>query len=190
VLVRVVLVSWLLVRLAWLDVRIARGFHRLGARIAAPDLLDPRPLRGFGRQALQSVALWMGVSALLALTLLAPFGFAVGVLALAATAGVGTLAMTWPVLGVHGRLEAAKDEALARARGDVAARRRGEAVAGPGGAPLSLADLLAWEARLERVSTWPFDASLWLRFGLFVALGLGSWVGAALVERALGAALG
>jgi hypothetical protein len=63
-------------------------------------------------------------------------------------------------------------------------------VAGPGGAPLSLADLLAWEARLERVSTWPFDASLWLRFGLFVALGLGSWVGAALVERALGAALG
>ncbi len=39
------------------------------------------------------------------------------------------------------------------------------------------------------MNTWPFDASTLLRFALYTSLGVGSWVGGALVERVLGAAL-
>jgi hypothetical protein len=53
-----------------------------------------------------------------------------------------------------------------------------------------LADLLAWEARLDDVPTWPFDASTLVRFALYVTLGLGSWLGGAAVERILEFALG
>ena len=37
---------------------------------------------------------------------------------------------------------------------------------------------------------WPFDASALLRFGLYTAVGVGSWLGAALVERLLDTVLG
>lgn len=36
---------------------------------------------------------------------------------------------------------------------------------------------------------WPFDAPTLARFLLYVAIPLGSWIGGALVERLLGAAL-
>jgi hypothetical protein len=39
------------------------------------------------------------------------------------------------------------------------------------------------------VREWPFDAPTLTRFFLYVAIPLGSWVGGALVERLLGAAL-
>ncbi len=52
-----------------------------------------------------------------------------------------------------------------------------------------LSDLIVYEGRIASVSTWPFDVSTLLRFGLYVALGAGSWVGAAVVERLLGVAL-
>mgnify|MGYP000099034232 CR=1 FL=1 len=38
-------------------------------------------------------------------------------------------------------------------------------------------------------SEWPFDAPTLTRFFLYVAIPLGSWLGGALVERLLGAAL-
>ncbi len=41
------------------------------------------------------------------------------------------------------------------------------------------------DARLESVREWPFDAPSLVRFALYVALGLGSWLGAAAVERLL-----
>ena len=53
-----------------------------------------------------------------------------------------------------------------------------------------LSDLIVYETRIESVSTWPVDSSGVLRFGLYVVGGLGAWVGAALMERLLSAALG
>ena len=52
-----------------------------------------------------------------------------------------------------------------------------------------LPGLLALEARIEGVREWPFDTGSLLRFGFYVALGLGSWLGAATVERLLDYAL-
>ncbi len=49
--------------------------------------------------------------------------------------------------------------------------------------------LLAYETRIERVSEWPFDSPTLARFGLLLLLPLLSWLGGALVERALDAVL-
>ena len=50
--------------------------------------------------------------------------------------------------------------------------------------------LVAYEARLEAVREWPFDNSTLRRFALFLLIPLASWVGGALVERVVNAALG
>ena len=52
-----------------------------------------------------------------------------------------------------------------------------------------LADLVAWEQRVASGGEWPFSGSTVLRFGLYTAIGLGSWLGAAFVERLLESAL-
>ena len=54
---------------------------------------------------------------------------------------------------------------------------------------LSLPALLAAEARIASAREWPFDTPNALRFVFYVTLGVGSWLGGALVERLLGAAL-
>jgi len=52
-------------------------------------------------------------------------------------------------------------------------------------ASAELPGLLALETRIAAVREWPLDASTLLRVGLYVTLGIGSWLGAAAVERLL-----
>ncbi|HEY8152716.1 MAG TPA: hypothetical protein VII72_01170, partial [Myxococcota bacterium] len=73
-------------------------------------------------------------------------------------------------------------------RAHLEARRPGEAGAAAAlGARLS--NLVAYRGLVEAANTWPFDLGVWLRFAVYVSLGLGSWLGGALVERLIGAAL-
>jgi hypothetical protein len=46
-----------------------------------------------------------------------------------------------------------------------------------------LPGLIALEARIAAVREWPLDPSNVARVWLYLALGLGSWLGAATVER-------
>jgi hypothetical protein len=96
-----------------------------------------------------------------------------------------------PVRGLRRQIRARKAEELARLREDI--RRNRELAAEPGTesaeAGARLPGLLAYEKRIESVREWPFDAPTLTRFFLYVAIPLGSWVGGALVERLLGAAL-
>ena len=48
-----------------------------------------------------------------------------------------------------------------------------------------MADLIAYRSLVQSVHEWPFDVSSLARFLLFGALGVGSWLGGALVERLL-----
>jgi hypothetical protein len=67
---------------------------------------------------------------------------------------------------------------------------RAQALTEGGGEGGRLADAIAWEARVASLRDWPIEAPTLLRLALFVAIGLGSWVGAALVEKLLGRVLG
>ena len=99
-------------------------------------------------------------------------------------------ALAIPLRGVRGRVQRAKREELERVhaaiRGDPGALRGSviEARESPG-----LADLLAYRAQVAAVPEWPLDPSTLVRVSLFVAIPTASWIGAALVERALDAAL-
>jgi len=131
-------------------------------------------------------------AALLSVMLLTPFELTVTPLTLGGIALTAVVALLLPVAGVHQRIGMVKRAELARVR--AALRRERERGLGDdpaparGGAPL--ADLLAWEARIASVSTWPFDPSTLVRFALYVTIGAGSWVGSAFVDRLLESVLG
>ena len=52
-----------------------------------------------------------------------------------------------------------------------------------------LPGLLAYETRIESVREWPYDVPTLLRFALLTVIAISSWLGGALVERALSAVL-
>jgi hypothetical protein len=174
-----------------LELMLGRAFSRLGDRLAPFDLLDRTPLAPFGRRALRNVLLWMLLAAFLSLSYLGE-GWASDMMWVA-LAGLGAFALAafgLPLLGAHRRVQDLKRDELARVRGAIADAR--EQALGPGPHPSGgrLGDLVAYETRLAAVPEWPIDAGTLLRLGLYLAFGLGSWVGAAVVERALDTALG
>jgi len=187
---RTMLVSWAICYTGLIATTMAARFSQLGPALRVDDLLDLRPLAPLGRCGLRNVAVWVGISAFFAAMMMAPFGRSVAAANLVVSAVVGLGVFLAPVRGAHRRLTEARANELMRVR--AALRQRVDDVPAPDTklSRLSLADLIAWEGRLERVRTWPFDTSMVVRFAFYVAIGLGSWVGAALVERALGAALG
>ena len=182
--------GWLVARSVGVELAIASGFSKLGARDVEVDWLDQRPLAPFARKGLRSVFLLGVYSVLFSLFLLEPWGRAVAIPLLVLFPVLCIAALLLPVWGVHRRLAAAKQAELTRV--DAALRAEAEANLKPHGgahADARLSNLVAWRSLLDAAGTWPFDLSVWLRFFLYVSLGLGSWLGGALVERLLGAAL-
>jgi len=176
----------------YFEVELARRFSRIGERLARVDLLDLTPLRPFARRGLRSVLLWVVLSVLLSLLFLAPWSAApaLGFLALVFVLAAALLLL--PAWGIHQRILTAKQAELGRIREVMRVGRSGLLdSAGAGAAPPGhFADLVAYEARVASIPTWPFDISTLVRFALYVALGLGSWLGAAMVERFVDAAVG
>jgi hypothetical protein len=169
----------------------ARRFSRLARGIGSIDLFDLRPLAPFTRQGLRSVLLVIILLSMSALNAV-DRGFAaqiisIGIVALTA----GTIALLLPVRGVRQRIRERKNAELERIHAAIrgepnaldqsAIARRAETV--------DLADLLAYRAYVQSVHEWPFDAPTLLRFSLYLAIPIGSWLGGAMVERLLGAAL-
>jgi hypothetical protein len=169
---------WVVSRAMALELMLGRAFSRLGDRLVPVDLLDRSPLAPFGRRALRNVLLWMLLTAFVSLTYLALGGFAV-------------TAFLLPLAGAHRRIRDLKRAELARVRAAIREARDHALAPGSGGPTTGgrLADLVSYEARIAAVAAWPIDASMLLRFGLYLAIGFGSWIGAALVERALETAL-
>jgi hypothetical protein len=93
------------------------------------------------------------------------------------------MALFLPTWGIHQRLKTLKQAELKQVRVAIESRRN-PASRSVDDAQHLRADL-ALERRLDEVSEWPFDAGSYGRVALYIMLGLGSWVGAALVERLL-----
>ena len=182
--------GWLVARTVGIELAVAFGFARLGERDVEIDWLDQSPLAPFARKGLRSVFLLLLYSVLFSLFLLAPWGRVVAIPMLVFFPALCVAALLLPVSGVHRRLVAAKQIELARV--DAALRAEAEANLAAGGvapAGARLSNLVAYRGLVAAANTWPFDLAIWLRFFLYVSLGLGSWLGGALVERLLGAAL-
>lgn len=160
------------------------------------DLLDRRPLQIFGRIGLRNALIWVigisiGMLAFVNPELRIAESLIVLVPLLLVTTAIAVAAMVLPMRGLHRRIVATKREELARVenaiRGDTSALA-GSRIADRDPPP-SLADLIAYKGLVESAPEWPFDGGTLRRFGLYMLIPLGSWVGGALVERAVSLAL-
>jgi hypothetical protein len=166
----------------------ARRFSSLAGLLERIDLLDLQALAPFARQGLRSALLWLVLISLFSLNAVDLIWFSTT--AVIALVG-GTAALILPVRGIHLRLRQAKRAELERVHAAIRGDPKplaGSLISGHG-ASLGLSDLLAYRKFLESVREWPFDAPSMLRFALYLAIPLGSWLGGAFVERLLGAAL-
>lgn len=176
--------AWCLGRAVVATLGVSRDFSAIGAALPKVDLLARPWLAPFTSQALFMALLWLLVPAIWPVNLVdAPFLIVVPAIALACL-GFGSAALLLPTQGVRRRLAEAKEGELAAVhaalRGEEAAlsrsllaRRRER----PG-----VSDLVAWARYVRELSTSPFTQATRLRFVLYLALPLGSWLGGALVD--------
>ncbi|MDO8290595.1 MAG: hypothetical protein Q7T44_15380 [Parvibaculum sp.] len=101
-----------------------------------------------------------------------------------------TFVFAAPMWRVHVLIDNAKNLELKRLRGEIATKRLAFIKNEDTDVAAHLTALLALEEHLERVREWPLDIGTIVRFCLYLALPLGSWLGGALVERALNLATG
>jgi hypothetical protein len=185
------LAFWLATRASWFTLAELGAVARAMGRGQPLDPLDSAELEPLGRMALRAAVLWAGAAALGSLSLVLTSGSFVELLAIGFLLAVAVGCFWIPVRGVHANLRAAKRAELDRVRAEI--RRDREAVAdlGPEAAAAAqrLPGLLAFEARIEAAREWPFDAATLRRFGIVLLLPLLSWLGGALVERAVDSVL-
>ncbi len=162
---------------------IAGPEHRPGGPKTV-DLLDLRPQRVRARVGMRLALLWIAGSSIASLFFLDPDLAAPLAPLVGGGLAVGGLALYLQTRGTQPAIRRAKRAEIARMQPELRAAR--EAVLR--GDPESrgrLADLLVWRSYVESIREWPFDGTLLVRFGLYVLIPLGSWLGGALVERAL-----
>ncbi len=185
--------SWLLTRTISHDLRVSRVFSRAAERHAEIELFDLTPLEPLARRGLQSALLIVLAISLFSLI----FGLG-NVSPLVPVTQLGTVmlaafALARPSLGIRRRIRAAKREELARISAELRiVRAQSAAMQGSGGREIDarLATLLSLKEHVETTREWPFDIGTLGRFLLYAVIGVGSWLGAATVERLLDVLLG
>lgn len=158
-----------------------RTFGEIGNDHLEVDPLDLRPLRPFAHKGLRSSALWLVASSLVSLYWLGPATMAVNTPIVLAVLVLTLFVFLRPAVAVHGAIRAAKDHELDRLRERI--RREQARLDDPAPQDARLANLVAYYGLVADAREWPIEAPVVLRFILFAVIGLGSWLGAALVER-------
>jgi hypothetical protein len=185
-------VGWLMTRAVLEELRLAQSFRAAGAVITNVDLFDLSPLEPFARRGVESVLVWSVGASLLSL-IFAGEGWASDTLPLLVTAILvpAAVALVLPLLGVHGRIRSAKRAELERIH--ALARADRDTLLAGGAAQRDAAGrlpaLLALRAQVADVREWPIDLPTVARLTGFLAIGLASWIGAALVDVAIEAVL-
>jgi hypothetical protein len=187
-----VMVGWLMTRAVLEELRLAHVFSRAGESLGELDLFDLTPLEPFARRAVESVLVWLVGASLLSL-IFAGDDWASDTLPflVAAVLIPSGIAFAQTLAGVHRRIRAAKQAELARIHARARADREA-LLAGAGGAAEAAARLpalLALRAQVADVREWPVDLPTFARLAGFLAIGLASWIGAALVDVAIEASL-
>jgi hypothetical protein len=184
--------GWMIGCFAWTTLARSREVSRLALRIGEFDLPDATPFQPFVRYGLRVALLWVAFLAIASLHLVDVRAALPLLTILPLLIGLPAVALFLPVRGARNRVREAKADRLGSLRASI---RSAEAELDEGGAyaaqaAVRLPALIALEARVDAVREWPFDAPSLLRFGLYLALGLGSWLGAAAVERLLDRVVG
>jgi hypothetical protein len=183
-------------RAAYFSLRGMRGLAAIAEGTLQIDLLDLRRLTVFGRAAVRNCLLWLTAFSIASLVFLNPElafleSLVVFLPVFAVTLVIAGLALWLPLRSVHAQVSARKEAELERV--DAALRGEPGALAGSrieerASSP-SLADLISYRRHVAELRAWPVEGPGLGRLALFVLIPIGSWVGGALVERAVEAAL-
>ncbi len=180
----VVAIGWHLYRLLTSLLFYARQFSKIAKSLPELELFETALPKIFVQQGIRSALLIIGFVSICGNLLVAP-GTRIDVAVITGVVSSLSAAMVfiYPVVGIHQRINETKQKQLSDLQLQIE--------------PLTkqlksddldwqkLSTLLALEARTQSVKEWPFDASSISRFAFYIAIGLSSWVGAALVEKLL-----
>ncbi len=179
-------VFWMLGGAIFWTVRRSRLLIRVQRELVEIDLMDLSSLTPFARQSLRSIVVWIIGSSIGALLMAIGGALGASALIVLTIVLVGTIAVFYPIRGLHHRIREAKrvelnlvNEKVRRERGRILETDGPDAEAASGKLP----GLLAYKQFVESVSEWPVDTSTLFRFALYLGLPIGSWLGGALVER-------
>jgi len=192
-----VFLGWFLWRAWAVALSVAIHFYRLADRGVAVQLLNPRDLAPFARQGFRlallffiGVAIGSPAAGLIPVEQMEMFSSNAPLL-LAVTLFAAVL-LYLPCAGARRAIVREKSAELDRVRIEIE-QQRGMALSADDEsktvAASRLPGLLAYEARVENVREWPINVFGVLRFLLYVAIPVGSWVASALVERLVTGAL-
>jgi len=159
---------------------------RIESQLAPVDLLRPQSLEPLARRGLRIAFLWIGGSSIASIIFVnLEFSWLTGVV-LVVTLLIGTIAFVEPLRGLRRRIRDAKEAELGRVRAAIRRARDGLLdPASPAEAAARMPGLLAYEQRISSVPEWPVDPPQIARFGLVILIGLGSWLGGAVVGHLL-----
>jgi hypothetical protein len=160
-------------QLIWVEIALARRLGKLLEEHGRVNLLDRSALQALAKRTKRSVLVWIPL-------LVHSIIFI----------GVVLAVVILPATGIRRRYIEEKNRQLEKVRARIADRSAAVVDGSFTSESSSLPELVSWEQRLQQARVWPYDTTVYLRVFLYAAIGLSSWVGAALVERFMGAFLG
>lgn len=183
------LVGWFMGRFSYELVWSAIQMTKVARQLPEINLLETECYRPFIHQGVHSVLLIVILMSITAHLAANPGDSFVGAIVNVFTMlALAVTALVLPVWGIHLRLRDQKLKELRQLREHIQVEQS-KVVATSVETSNRLIGLLAMEVRIERVNDWPLDIGSFAKVGLYLLLGMGSWVGAALVERMLESAL-
>jgi hypothetical protein len=183
---RSMLTVWLITRFSVYDLNVTRIYLGLGRNSVGIDLLDIRSLAPFARRGQRSALTWVLFSSIFSLFWLGSLAARVNLPFLVIVLSMATFAFVGPLAALRQRIRVAKHAELERLREQIRnARTQAEAAAD---SP-RLANLAGYYQLVDSAREWPVDAANLLKFTSYLLLGLGSWLGGAVVERMLDSAI-
>lgn len=194
--------AWALVRLPILvglvthlidaDVRATRCYAALSRETMTVDLLDVRSLAPVAQRGQRSVLTWALFLSVFSLFWLGDTAARSNVFMLVIVLGLATSAYFVPLFAIRKNIRATKHAELDRLRAEIRNEREVTGAPAAPGADQSprLANLVTYYQLVENTREWPIDAANLVRLALYLFLGLGSWLGGALMERVLDGLLG
>ncbi|MCZ6658186.1 MAG: hypothetical protein O7C67_12885 [Gammaproteobacteria bacterium] len=191
-LLRIPVMAWLFFTLIASDLNATRTYLRVGRNLIEVDLLDVQSLSPFARRGLRSALTWVLFSVIFSLFWLGEdTASRQNPLLLAVVLAMATAAFVVPLVGVHTNIRSVKRLELDRLRDEIRIERAAvtNKLSDENVSP-RLANLIAYYQLIDQVREWPIDAVNLLKFFMYLLIGLGSWLGGAVVERLLDRTLG
>jgi hypothetical protein len=168
---------------AYVMVMESTRLSRLSSAIKAVDLLDLQPYQPLIRQGLTNALLMIGLVSVTSLLVVESRYAAMLVSAWITCTLFAWMGLILPLRGIRSKVRAAREAELRWCTQTLMAARDG--LKSGNGEQKSIAEVLAYKSIIENVRNWPFDNPTLVRFGIYLLIPLGSWLGGAFVERGL-----